>query len=80
MSLDVVQAQAAALKPLITYLTSTTHDGKAVVGTAPDGVLHYTVRQSGFEETAFATDAAKAKAWRRPAAEPVRVTSPPLPR
>ncbi len=44
------------VRPLITDLTSIAHDGKVVVvGTAPDGVLYYTVRQSGFEDSALSS-------------------------
>jgi competence ComEA-like helix-hairpin-helix protein len=51
---DVADPNAQILTPLIADLTAISHDGKVVVvGTAPDGVLYYTVRQSGFENSAL---------------------------
>lgn len=38
----------------IAHLSSITHEGKVVVvGTGEDGTLHYTVKRSGFEDTAL---------------------------
>ena len=51
---DAVDPSADVLRPLIADITTAGHDGKVVVvGTAPDGTLYYTVRQSGFEDNAL---------------------------
>lgn len=43
---------AGVREPLIAHLSTASHDGKVVVvGTGYDGVLYYTIRQSGFEDT-----------------------------
>lgn len=39
-------------QPLIQHIASVSHEGKVViVGTTPEGVLYYSIRQSGFEDT-----------------------------
>ncbi len=54
-------APSAASRPAIADLASITHEGKVlVVGAGFDGVLHYTVRQSGFEDTAVDADSVQA--------------------
>ncbi|HAS40471.1 MAG TPA: hypothetical protein DCS93_08330, partial [Microscillaceae bacterium] len=39
-------------QPLIQHIASVSHEGKvAIIGTTNDGVLYYSIRQSGFEDT-----------------------------
>ena len=51
---DDAVAPVDVLRPSIADVATIGHDGKVlVVGTAPDGILYYTVRQSGFEDNAL---------------------------
>ena len=51
----------------ISHIQTLTHDGKVlIVGTAPDGVLYYSIKRSGYEQSALADTASPLgfEAWK----------------